>query len=190
MRIGLSEAEQGTYRTWHGMKQRCSDPKFIGFHNYGGRGIQVCERWQSFDEFLADMGPRPEGMSIDRIDSNGNYEPSNCRWATTSQQARNSRKKRLIEIDGVTYHVAELAERYGINMRTIAVRHERGCSVEQILSMELLHGTKNRTKIHCKRGHEFTPDNTYTWNGHRSCRVCLIAKDRQWKENKKRSACL
>lgn len=83
-----------TYRGWHGMRQRCANPKATGFKNYGGRGIKVCERWLDFENFLADMGERPEGRTLDRFPNNdGNYEPGNCRWATSKQQADNKRRE-------------------------------------------------------------------------------------------------
>lgn len=83
------------YNSWAGMKQRCTDPKHKSFNDYGGRGITVCDRWQDYKNFLADMGRKPSPRhSIDRSDNNGNYEPSNCRWALPLEQRLNSRPKR------------------------------------------------------------------------------------------------
>ena len=93
------------------MKQRCSDPGHIEYHRYGARGIRMCERWRnSFEAFLDDMGLRPKGCSIDRIDVNGNYELSNCRWATPKEQSRNKRNNRIITIGDESKSVVEWSE--------------------------------------------------------------------------------
>lgn len=80
-----------TYRSWKEMRQRCMNPASPKWKWYGGRGVSICERWNLFEMFLADMGERPKGHSIDRINPDGNYEPSNCRWATPKQQAETNR---------------------------------------------------------------------------------------------------
>lgn len=79
------------YRTWVQMRRRCNSPDHKSYKHYGARGIKVCERWQRFENFLADVGERPKGKTLDRIDNDGNYEPGNVRWATTKEQAANKR---------------------------------------------------------------------------------------------------
>jgi len=87
------QSRSDTYTSWVGMIQRCTNTRREKYSMYGGRGIQVCERWRTYESFLEDMGPRPSrALSIDRIDVDGNYEKSNCRWATATQQAKNTRK--------------------------------------------------------------------------------------------------
>lgn len=84
------------YNSWHSAKQRCGNEHNKRWKHYGGRGITMCERWrESFENFLADMGPRPAGKTLDRVNNNGNYEPGNCRWATTKEQRANQRKRKL-----------------------------------------------------------------------------------------------
>lgn len=99
-----------TYSSWHQMKSRCNSISHVEFHRYGERGITFCERWKLFDLFLRDMGERPIGKTLDRIDVNGNYCPENCRWATPKEQSRNTRRNVIVEIDGQSKTVAEWCE--------------------------------------------------------------------------------
>jgi hypothetical protein len=87
-----------TYETWRSMLRRCYNSNEIHWDRYGGRGITVCDRWREFQNFFEDMGERPEGLTLDRIDNDGNYEPGNCRWATKKEQASNRAKRRNVEI--------------------------------------------------------------------------------------------
>lgn len=99
-----------TYRVWSRMKERCSRPGHKSWSDYGGRGISVCERWRQFENFLADMGPVPERMTLERKDVNGNYEPGNCKWATMQEQARNKRSNHILTVFGESKTVVEWSE--------------------------------------------------------------------------------
>lgn len=121
------------YAVWACMKHRCSNPNAQGYKNYGGRGIRVCDRWQKFENFIEDMGFPPEGCSIDRIDNNGNYEPSNCRWATQKQQSSNHRKNVYIEYNGETMTASEFGRRHNLCIQTVLDRTHQGWSAQQIL---------------------------------------------------------
>lgn len=83
---------RATYQSWRNMVQRCTNPNRHDWDRYGGRGVALCDRWRRFDAFLADMGRRPRGKTLDRVDVDGDYEPGNCRWATLKQQAQNQRR--------------------------------------------------------------------------------------------------
>lgn len=125
------------YRCWLRMKQRCYDPRAKQFEDWGGRGIQVCDRWRnSFENFLADMGEIPQPrLQLDRKDNNGNYEPDNCQWATPKQQCRNTRHNRYLTLGNETMSVVEWSERTGINSTTIRQRLDfSGWTVEQALT--------------------------------------------------------
>jgi len=122
-----------TYRTWSAMRTRCRNPRQKTYKQYGGRNITVCARWDDFANFLADMGERPPGHSIDRIDSTGNYEPSNCRWATPQEQAENSSRSRRLTFAGRTMNLSRWAEHLGIHGSTLIERLEKW-PIERALS--------------------------------------------------------
>lgn len=110
------------YSAWCGMHSRCGDLDDL---NYGGREIKVCDHWDSFENFFADMGEPQEGYSIDRIDNDGNYEPSNCRWATCKEQARNRRSNIQIRFNNRSLTLSEWSEILGINRSTLRARINR-----------------------------------------------------------------
>lgn len=144
-RIRLASVKHGLtdtpeFRTWTDMQTRCLNQNSTSYQHYGGRGIEICQRWlESFENFLADMGKKPSpGHSIDRIDNNGNYEPKNCRWATSAEQARNRRisdeEAGLIEIaiNGATKPLIDWCEEYGCTPASAYLRRSQGLSGEAI----------------------------------------------------------
>jgi hypothetical protein len=128
-------AATSEYQTWTHIKGRCHNPKDRAFKWYGARGIQVCERWRaSFEDFLADMGPRPPGLQLERTDNNKGYSPDNCRWATKVEQMNNMRQNRPV---GGYSSIAQAARAHGIKQHTIAARLRRGWSSERAMTEPL-----------------------------------------------------
>jgi hypothetical protein len=124
------------YNAWIHMIHRCSSKDDKAFKHYGAKGVVVCQRWlQSFDDFYEDMGPRPSAdYSLDRIDSTGNYEPSNCRWASRIEQANNKRWNKRVSFFGEMLTAREIADKTGVPLKTIKSRVDRGMSEEMIAS--------------------------------------------------------
>jgi hypothetical protein len=124
------------YRTWVDMRRRCNQPQRPDYKNYGGRGIKVCPEWEAgFEAFYRDMGPRPAGHTIDRLDNDGPYSKDNCVWAPRRAQERNKRSNSIIAVFGVSMTIAEAAEKYGINYFTLHGRiHTRGWPPERAVS--------------------------------------------------------
>ena len=131
------ESESPEYRSWSSMKTRCLNTRMPDYHNYGGRGIEICWRWRySYKLFLEDMGRRPTpGHSLDRIDANGHYEPDNCRWATWIEQQRNRRDCVFLVIDGQRATISEWAERRGLSYKAVYQRLQSGWSPQRALSV-------------------------------------------------------
>lgn len=130
-----------TGRAWYGMRQRCNNPNDKDYSKYGGRGIKVCARWlERIENFIEDMGPAPKGKSIDRIDVHGNYEPSNCRWATRSQQQRNRTNNPRVVYRGESVTEIEIAERVGLPLRVLRWRLANNWDVNRAIETPLLRG--------------------------------------------------
>lgn len=129
-----------TYKVWDSMVRRCTSTTCYAYPNYGGRGIDVCDRWMGehgYTNFLADMGKKPDGLSIDRIDNGRGYAPGNCRWADTKTQARNRRGCVHLTHAGHTMTVAEWAESVGIQENTLRERLSRGWSTSRAITQPL-----------------------------------------------------
>jgi len=132
---GLSAKHRNTYRSWEHMIDRCYNDKHPHYRHYGGRGIIVCERWrESFPAFLEDMGDRPDGLTLERIETDSNYEPGNCKWATFTEQNRNKTSGTELTFNGETMSVTEWAERLGVNRITLFSRIDANWSTERVLT--------------------------------------------------------
>lgn len=122
------------YKSWDSMKQRCLNPNDDNYKYYGVRGIKICDRWKdSFKNFLEDLGERPDGHTLDRINNEGNYEPKNCRWSNPSQQTRNQRPAVLIEYNGIKMIPKDWAMKIGISRITLRKYLKRGESIGEIM---------------------------------------------------------
>lgn len=173
---------------WYGMRRRCNNPNSKFYQHYGGRGISI--EWPDFASFYADMGDPPPGMTIERIDVNGNYSKANCVWATRTEQQNNRRANRLLTFNGRTQNVGQWAKETGIHRNTITQRMDAGYSPEECLSTEHFRqppmklavaasAAKQSARTHCKHGHPFDESNSY-WNGRqRVCKACRAARERE-----------
>lgn len=132
---GVKKKFRAEYNIWNHMKRRCYTPTTKCYSRYGGRGITVCSRWlESFENFYADMGPKPKGMSIDRVDNDGPYSPENCRWATHPEQMRNTRQTRYFEWAGMRMCLQDWCDKVGMNAVTVHRRMQQGWAFETALS--------------------------------------------------------
>ena len=131
-----NSSKTSEYSTWLGMRSRCGNKKNDGYFNYGGRGIKVCKRWQVFENFLEDMGLRPTPQhTLERKNNNGNYSPSNCRWATRKAQLRNTRRTIKITAFGKTQCLSDWAVELKISKGTLYQRYEYGWPTKDLLGM-------------------------------------------------------
>ena len=131
IRVKHGLAKTPLHKVWLSMRERCNNPKARSYKHYGARGIRVCDRWSNFELFLEDMGERPPKHSIERMDNNGNYEPSNCRWATALEQASNTTRTRLLTAYGRTMTQAAWARELGTDSSVLIGRLRLGWSEEK-----------------------------------------------------------
>jgi hypothetical protein len=181
------------YTVWKSMKSRCYRKTTKQYEDCGGRGITVCQEWRnSFDRFVKDMGPRPNGHTLERKNNDLNYNKDNCKWATRKEQQRNRRCTVFVTVGGKQFKAIELAEINGIKFDTVVDRARRGLPYQQVVqkeklpdmsdpSIRKLAGIKSsitrRAKPACKRGHLLEEPNMYIANnGQRVCRACRHLK--------------
>lgn len=146
--VGLKRTAE--YEIWNSMRSRCNRPSHPRFASYGGRGIKVAPRWESFEAFLADMGPRPSSRhSIDRVDNNNGYGPGNCRWATFSEQARNTRQNRNLTFRGETMCITDWSARAKMPPRVIETRIRKGWDTERALTEPIRSGPRRGQSPFC-----------------------------------------
>lgn len=171
------------YNVFASMKRRCNNPTDPNYKHYGGRGIYVCDRWlvpsAGFKAFCEDMGPRPDGYTLERIDNDGPYSKDNCKWATNEEQYANRRGNVWLELNGERRTLSQWAKHLGIPYTTLCGRYRKGFPVERILTKESF---DNAGKTHCKKGHPLEGDNVYLHRGHRHCKTCRAGTAARLKE--------
>lgn len=171
------------YQTWQNIRAKCRNPNNPQWKDYGGRGIRVCPEWDNdFSRFAADMGARPEGYTIERLDNDGPYSPGNCVWADRHAQMRNQRKTIFIEIEGRRYCLRDLADQAGRASSTILERAKAGLSYNEVMSPENRKPNWPQLVTHCPKGHSYDEANTIlTKAGTRQCRICSRERSKAWK---------
>lgn len=173
------------YGLWKTMRGRCNTPTNKKYPRYGGRGISICARWDDFFAFAADMGPRPAGFTLDRINNDGDYEPANCRWASSKEQSRNKSDNRIVMVGGAPVVLADVEGKTGIKSATVRKRiAELGWTPEEAVSVavgsvEARAIARRKLKSHCNKGHSLDgPETTIRTNGYRVCLVCERSRSR------------
>jgi len=145
LNITHGQSKTKTYKTRESMLSRCYNINNARYKSYGGRGIKVCDRWKGDDgfiNFLWDMGEKPEGKTLDRIDNNGDYTPDNCRWAYPKEQSNNTRANHIMCIDGISLTVSEALIKYNINRSTLCYRLRKGMSDKEAVTIPIAYKNK------------------------------------------------
>jgi hypothetical protein len=137
-RVYHGQSKTLIYAVWREMHKRCRNPKNRAFGDYGGRGIYVCPEWDDFRTFAADMGERPEGLTLERIDNDGPYSPENCRWATRTDQMLNRRSTRWLTHEGRTMTMRQWEKELGLSVSGLRYRLDRGWSLERTLTTPVM----------------------------------------------------
>lgn len=175
---GLRSRRNPMYRSWYAMVQRCTNPENKSYSAYNGRGTKVCDRWLSFENFCADMGERPVGMTLDRINNDGHYEPGNCRWATPAEQARNTRQSLATHCQRGHEITPENTAGWKPGRRECKEACDRERKRRRWREKAEREGRTVQAapaeRTHCPQGHEYSPENTYVdIKGNRHCRPCM-----------------
>jgi len=159
------------YKVWEGLRRRCNDPNALYYKNYGGRGISVCSEWNndflSFYNWAKENGYK-EGLTIDRIDNNGNYEPFNCRWATPKEQANNRRNTPIVTLNGVTKTSREWDQYFGLRAGTVNQRMCRGMAADKALQSRM---PNHKTRFITYKGMTM---NIKQWADHLGIKYCTL----------------